>query len=187
MDSGTYYIPFCEKNKTKNWEQMRREDDMSFPQRGRWQPPYPGRRLTDEGEGRTDRPSRDCCVGWILGQGSSRTPTPAAGRGLLKEKARGCCKIRAKPGHHCTRPLPAAQRVVMKTVRRIRRLYEFAEQFYAIRAPVRREGTRPSPSLTAPIRTRLSASFFGAFCLVLLALRQQGFVVRNKNPSNNSR
>jgi hypothetical protein len=42
-------------------------------------------------------------------------------------------------------------------------------------------------SLTAPIRTRLSAAFFGAFCLVLLALRQQGFVVRNKNPSKNSR
>ena len=45
----------------------------------------------------------------------------------------------------------------------------------------------PPLSLMAPIRTRLSAAFFGAFCVVLLALRQQGFVVRNKNPSKNSR
>ncbi|MDR0889662.1 MAG: hypothetical protein LBM28_03320, partial [Oscillospiraceae bacterium] len=30
---------------------------------------------------------------------------------------------------------------------------------------------------------RLSASLFGAFSLVLLALRQQGVVVRSKNPS----
>jgi hypothetical protein len=29
----------------------------------------------------------------------------------------------------------------------------------------------------------LSAVLFGAFCFVLIALRQQGFFVRSKNPS----
>jgi hypothetical protein len=45
----------------------------------------------------------------------------------------------------------------------------------------------PPLSLMAPIRTRLSAAFFGAFCLVLLALRQQGFVVRSKNTAKIAR
>ncbi len=158
----------------------------AFPWRGRCRGASPASAVTDEvgslasarafPENLTLPPHPSCPS---RGNGASHL--------LFKEKARGCCKKRAKPGNHCTRPLPAAQRVVMKNVRRIRRLYEFAEHFYAIRAPARREGTSPSPSLTEPIRTRLSAAFFGAFCLVLLALRQQGFIVRNKNPSKNSR